>query len=486
MNRIQCQAFYEEIKNIFSPLASMAFITVDHETLFLKYKNLADIGTLGQCAEVSHSYLHLQDGDIVLTNDPYSGGTLLSSPTLIMGIGTKTVKGSIPAEYLVASRITLPIRVGSFKTIDDEGLRIPPSPYYLRGEPNAPIVEALKSHPMLTPQFTDRVTQEAKVLLDLRQVIKTKISKGKLDLNKQNIKSYLQATSREFERRIEDLAEGSRSIEMAISPKETVRLKLDHIDGHFHFDFTGTSSGEDLFLTDSTTIGTVIGATLSLLNQSIPINSGIFSRFDVKAPRGSFLNAAFPRPLFLGHTDGTYLLANAVVRCMSLISKKHSVATTGASSCQYQVKFNDKSIFSDQLQPGTGGSAAASGSHGISLWNLNDSHFSVEEIERLYPLQILSTGFRAESGGAGRHTGGQGVVRRLKLLDQAELRWCFAVPPHNPEGAEGGKSALGASLVLHHADGQKEELEHSGVKQLKKGDVLTVLSPGGGGFGLPS
>src|SRR5207244_1116039 len=116
-----------------------------------------------------------------------------------------------------------------------------------------------------------------------------------------HIRSYLAATEQEFTRRIEDMGQGSSTYELDVSSNETIKLVAERFDGRLSFNFTGTSPGETLFLTDSTTIGAAIGTTLSLLKTDFPINSGVFARFDVKAPRGSLVNATFPRPLFLGH-----------------------------------------------------------------------------------------------------------------------------------------------------------------------------------------
>jgi N-methylhydantoinase B len=482
MNRLECQLFYENLKNLFQQFSRVSFLTADFETIFLKYQTMADIGTLSQSAEVSHKYLHLQDGDIVLTNDPYSGGTILSSPTLILGIGTKTVKGQTPAEFLLASRLTLTPRVGAFKTIDEEGLRIPPSPLYIRGELNTPIVEALKAHPQIAKNFTTAIDQEAKKLLAFRETFKKYLTKN--DFGKNRIRAFLDATEKELNRRLSEIGEGVGSAEIILSPKETLKLKVEHHDNHFTFDFTGTTPGSTLFLTDSATIGTVVGSTLSLLRENVPVNSGIFSHFDVKAPRGSLVNSAFPRPLGLGHTDGVNIIANAVFRCLALINKKATMATSGSTHCSYEIQFRDRRTFVDSLPTGIGANESGSGLSGVNLWRRFDRTPSIENLESLFAIQFLSSGFRTQSGGEGKHSGGQGVVRSIKLLDDADFKWAVASPQHKPEGHAGGKAALGAEIIVIKTDGSKLELTttFSGSIPLTKGDTITVMSPGGGGF----
>ncbi|OFZ12436.1 MAG: hypothetical protein A2Z20_06745 [Bdellovibrionales bacterium RBG_16_40_8] len=484
MNRLEAQVYYDKMRRLFNDFHRVSLQTTEHETVFLRYQTLADIGTLPHCAEISNQYLHLQDGDIVLMNDPYSGGTLLSAPTLIMGIGTRTAKGSVPAEILITHRLTLKPQIGPAKTIDDEGLRIPPSPFYIKGSLNIPIIEALNSHPQATKKFTDIVNQEAQKLLAVREQIKSQIKSGYLDFSRATVKAYCKVTENEFIRRLDEIGEGFGISEISINKNENIKLSADYHEGHFTFDFSGTSAGETIFLTDSVTFGTVIGATISLLEEGVPINSGIFSRFDVKTPRGSMVNSSFPRPLFLGHTDGINLVANAVVRTLGTIYKKRAWATSGLSYCSYQLQFRSGVTFVDSLPVGSGAHEDQSGAEGVTPWLRFKRSPSIEFWEKKFPLQILNTGFRSNSGGDGRRTGGNGVVRSIKLLEDAKLSWVQLRMPHKPEGIEGGKSGLGPEMIIMRASGQKEELAASGVLELQKGDVLTILSSGGGGYGL--
>lgn len=486
MNRLECQSLYDSLQNLFARYPRVALTTAEHQTIFLKYQTLADIGTLPQCCEVTHKYLHLQDGDIILTNDPYTGGTLLSSPTLVMGVGNRSSKGGItPAELLIASRLTLQPHFGAFKTIDDEGLRIPPSPFYIKGEINSQLIEALKSHPNSPTGYVDELIEEAEHLLRLRQRLKPQMSPdSRFDFNKARLRDYLDATESEFHKRLEDVGDGAASSEINISSTQTLRLKVEHHEGHFNFDFTGTTSGDDLFLTSSATIGVAVGVTISLLHLNAPINSGLFKHFDIKNQRGCLLNSTFPRSLSLGHTDGLNIVANLVIQALGKIHKKHSWASSGPSHCFYQIKFNNGRRFTDFLPAGVGANETGSGLSGILLWQRHNYFPSIEKWECQYPLQILNSGFRSNSAGEGRHLGGCGVVRNLKVLEDAELSWSFVSPPHKPEGLYGGKAALGTEIILQTSEDKKVVLSPSGFVKIKRGEILTVLSPGGGGYGL--
>ncbi len=487
MNRLEAQSLLNSLQAVFSGFSRACLMTSELQTLHLKYQSLADIGTLPQCCEVTHKYLRLLDGDIVVTNDPFSGGTLLSCPTLILGVGTKALKGAVPAELLVASRLSLPRSAGVFKTVDAEGLRIPPSPFFIKGEINTAIVEALKSHPQTPPGFIDELIKEAQRLLALRSRLKIEMQAGgRFDFNKTRVRQYLEATEQGFNRQLDDVGEGTSTAELQISPTQTLRLRIEHHENQFNFDFAGTTAGDGLFLTDSAVIGAVIGVTISLLGLDIPINSGLFKRFDVKAQRGSLVNSAFPSSVALGHTDGLNLVANLVMTCLGAIHKKHAWASSGTSYCAYQIRFQDGRVLSDSLPCGSGASERGVGLNGISLWKRSSPPPSIELMESTYPVQILGSGFRSQSSGEGRYNGGAGVVRSLRVTEDADLSWNFASPPHKPEGIQGGKSAMGAEMILQHVDGETEDLASSGAMKIKKGETLTIMSPGGGGYGLKS
>jgi len=483
MNRVECQTLHSKLQSLFAPLSRCAMLTTDFETLYLKYQTLADIATLPQSAEVSHRYLQIQDGDIILTNDPYSGGTVLTSPTLVLGVGNKTTKNQTPAEFLIVSRLTLSPRIADFKNIDDEGLRIPPSPLMMKGELNTPIIDALKSHPAAPPQLIEKIENETQQLLSLRTKLKDYLAAGKISLSKPQIKKFLQETEKAFVRKAEEITGGSQQIEMHVSPTEVIKLNLEHHDGHFNFDFTGTSGGQSLFMTDSTTISVVIGTTLALLNEDIPINSGVFACFNVKAPRGSLLNSTFPRPVLLGHTDGANFLANVVTRALAHLDRKKAWASSGVSHMSYEIAFSQNRIWTDNLPVGAGATLNKSGANAAFVWRSKNSRSSIEDIESRLPIQFVNAGLRANSEGDGLQKGGRGVVRSIKLLDTGELRWSFLSPPHKPEGVLGGKSAAGPEMVLLKNSGEKIDLPCRGQMTLARGDVLTILSSGGGGCG---
>jgi N-methylhydantoinase B/oxoprolinase/acetone carboxylase alpha subunit len=300
------------------------------------------------------------------------------------------------------------------------------------------------------------------------------------------VRQFLADSEREFSRRVEELSEGVASYEIAVSAHEYIKLRSEIRDGHILFDFTGTTPGQTIFMTDSAIMGAAIGTFLSLLNQPIPVNTGVLSRFEIKSPKGSLVNSAFPHPLYLGHTDGLNLLANAIALCLGKIDPKLSWAASGPSHCSLEVRLQGRPPLPFSLPVGIGATQTSAGIDGAYVWRRLSKQDSIELIEKSFPVQFVHVAFRANSGGPGQHPGGRGVATTVKLCEDAEIGWNFLEPPHKPEGVAGGKSAQGPEIVIHTADGRtKTALPSSGERKLRRGDMITLLSAGGGGYGAP-
>jgi len=483
MKRLNSLRLAEKWRSLFEPLRRTAFLTSDFELLYLKTESLADVGTLPQCAEVSQKYMQLQDGDIIVTSDPYSGGTVVSSPTLVIGIGNRTQKGVTAAEFLLASRITSLPRINDAKTIDEEGLRIPPTPFYIRGEPNVAIIEALRSHPLATKNFVEELEAEAKKLKLVRERVKLEITKEYM--SRTALRQFLSESGKEFGRIIDELSVGVGTYELGISPNETIKVRAEIHEGQVFFDFTGTTAGQNVFMTDSATMGAAVGALISMLGKSIPINSGVLSKIDIKSPKGSLVNSAFPRPLYVGHTDGLSLLANAVTLALGRIDQKLAWAASGWSHCAMEIRFQNGRHVGIWMPVGTGATRKAPGIDCVHIWRRLALPDSIEDGEKQFPVQVTHIGFRSNSGGPGKYAGGRGVAATVKMIEDVEIAWNYLDALHKPEGVAGGKSGQGPEIVIHSIDGTKTSLPTRGRQKLRRGDMITILSPGGGGYGAP-
>ena len=151
---------YEQIQLLCQLLFANERVTTltshDGMPIYLKYQNLAEIGTLPVVAQTTHQYLQLLDGDIAITNDPYSGGTILSNLYLCIGVSSEQ-KRNRQVDLLIVKKIALKPKIVLSNNIDEEGLRIPPTPLVVNGQLNKDILMAMSEHPLAPNGFQQAV-----------------------------------------------------------------------------------------------------------------------------------------------------------------------------------------------------------------------------------------------------------------------------------------------------------------------------------------
>jgi len=224
---------------------------------------------------------------------------------------------------------------------------------------------------------------------------------------------------------------------------------------------------------------------LAFLGEDFLLNEGLYSLMTVTTPEGCFLNARYPSPQFEGVAEASSLLAAAAVHSLASITSSRSTGLNGAVPTILTFEFADGKIYFDGLSGGAGASSDAAGVDGYFLWSLNKLQPSIEEIERQYPLRILQSGIRHDSGGKGSHHGGNGVLREIEIFNDCTFKWLLG---HRNTQIKGLKGATGGSAseitILKNGSGEKVSITEShGEIRLQKGDRVTAASAGGGGFG---
>ncbi len=139
---------------------------------------------------------------------------------------------------------------------------------------------------------------------------------------------------------------------------------------------------------------------------------------------------------------------------------------------------NARFTYYETIGGGQGACPDADGPSGVHVTMSNTLNTPVEALELAYPLRVERYGLLPGSGGAGEHTGGNGVVRELRVLEDCRLSLISERRRHAPQGEEGGAPGRrGRNLV----DG--EEVAPKETRDLRAGAVVTIETPGGGGRG---
>ena len=274
------------------------------------------------------------------------------------------------------------------------------------------------------------------------------------------------------------------------NPEPTrVALTLTAQDGRVTVDLTGSADQlpNSLNGTIGVTFAGVAYALRCLLSDDIPVNDGFYRSFELIAPEGTVANAQFPAGVIAGTEIG--------LRCVDLIFKALSeVLPEAVTACckgtLMQVAFGtfdprrgEATAYYETIGGGEGARAHRPGQHALQTHIQNTENAPIEEIEASYPVRIAHYGLRTGSGGAGRHAGGQGIRRDFEFPYGPARFTILADRCHEaPWGLAGGEAGARAEFVVIR-DGIEHPSSARAVIDVAPGDVVSIRSPGGGGFG---
>jgi N-methylhydantoinase B len=441
------------------------------------------------------------DGDIVITNDPYSGGQHLPDiqtfrPVFHDGrrvafVGTLChhvdVGGGAPGSYYADAR-----------EIFQEGIRIPPLKLADRGVLNQPILD-LVLHNVRQPDETrgDLNAQIAALGIGTKAVERIAARYGSDDLAAA-MAEILNGSTRLMSAALAGLPDGrGHFVELVDDDGQTpgpIRLEVTVTKAgeRISVDFTGSSPQVQgpVNNTPAMTCSAVYYALIAALGHDIPANSGCYEPIDVILPKGSVVNAEFPAPV-TGRMVVNHRIAVAVFGALGQLMPNRIPAAYYAISYVYALSTLEhdgrRRVYFDIEVGGWGGHARGDGASALSCGLHNNTNAPIEMVEARYPVTFLRYGLIPDSGGAGRHRGGLGLVREFRL-DAASGTFStnFERFKHPPHGIEGGSAGSLSRTTLTHADGRSTALvsKVSGVT-LGAGDVITIETSGGGGWGDP-
>lgn len=449
----------------------------------------------------------VRDGDVYICNDPYvAGGTHLPDIAIITPI---FVEGQLVA---FAANIGHHSDVGGAtpgstsaraRTIYEEGLRIP-------------ILRVARSHQvdddlLALIALNSRLPEERS--LDLRVQISTN-EKGAAAMREligrmggvtafqQAVSDVLVYTSRRLQHRIASLAPGHHSfttwldddgsgegdrvpITVTVST-EGNRLVLDMAG-------TGPESRGALNVPESALRATVYYCVKAMLDHDLMANSGMAEAILIRAPEGSIVN---PRPPAAcgARTITCQRLAGAIIGAFrNLVPRDRLIASSidTLPSLSFSGRHSATgSIFlcGEALGGGGGARDDSDGMDGIHVHITNSRNLPTEVLENEFPLRVERYGLAVDSGGAGRHRGGAGIVREVRALQDGTIVSARSDSHlQGAEGAEGGGEG-GRGRLLRNPGLASEQVLPSKVTHLilAKGETIRIETPGGAGFGSPS
>jgi N-methylhydantoinase B len=269
-------------------------------------------------------------------------------------------------------------------------------------------------------------------------------------------------------------------------PREA-RDVLEAVGGDLELRLTATVEGDRLILDFSGSAGQDPGnlncplavtrsasyfAVRVLTDPDVPPCAGAYRPIEVRAPEGSLLNARSPAAVAGGNVETSSRVADLVLAAFG--------RALGQGTMNNLTLGTEEFTYYETLGGGQGACPDADGPSGVHVAMSNTLNTPVEALELEFPLRVTRYAIRRGSGGAGAHSGGDGVIRELEALAPMAYSLITERRRHAPPGAAGGEAgATGRNLL------NGDELPAKATGELRPGDRLALETPGGGGHGTP-
>ncbi len=416
-----------------------------------------------------------QPGETWILNDPYAGGSHLPDVTTVSrtAIGFAATRahhadvgahepGSMPA--------------GS-RTLDEEGVVIPPTRL------DGGVLDALVAR-MRNPEERrgDLRAQLAANRLAERRVAELCARKGEERVRSaaDALLAYSEALVRAAIAAMPDGRWEAEDVVEAAEGDVAIRCAVTIVGDELEVDFAGTAPQHDgnLNCPLAVTRSACFFVVRCLTAPDLPASGGAFAPVTVRAPHGSLVNATAPAAVAAGNVETSCRIVDVVFRAFG---GAVPVPAQGQGTMNNVTLGNEAFTYYETIGGGQGACPDADGPSGVHVTMSNTLATPVEALELAYPLRVERWALRLGSSGAGRHRGGDGVVRELRVLEPCRLSVVSERREHAPAGADGGESgAPGRNLVNGEPVPAKADLD------LEADDVLTIETPGGGGLGEAS
>ena len=445
----------------------------------------------------------LRPGDVAIVNDPFRGGTHLPDITAVSGVflGSKTAR----ADFYVASRAhhadvggMSPGSMPLAREIYQEGLRIPPVLLF-RGGDVVPDVMGLILANVRTPEEREgdllaQVMAGRRGEERLREITR-RYGLPRVKRSAVRLLDYTERMTREMLRALpageysfEDFLDNDGITEDPVRIAVTLRLQGDHAE----VDFTGSSpqTAGSVNANYAIAVSAAMYCFRCLIRADVPYNAGLLRPIHIHAPERSVVNAGLPAAMAAGNVETSQRITDAILGALAkAVPERIPAASSGTmnnlSFGGWDTLRNRPFAYYETIAGGMGASAAAPGRSATHTHMTNSWNTPTEAFEHQYPLIVRSYRIRGGSGGAGAHPGGDGIVRELEFLEDADVTILSDRRQRGPWGLQGGEpGAPGVNQVL--TDGVSREVPAKIRLAIKRHETLRIESPGGGGWGAKS
>ncbi|MEQ9642448.1 MAG: hydantoinase B/oxoprolinase family protein [Alphaproteobacteria bacterium] len=429
----------------------------------------------------------MKPGDTYMLNAPYAGGTHLPDVTVITpvfdkageeivffvaarghhaDIGGRTPGSAPPDSTHIDEEGVL---IENFKLVDQGRLR--------EAETRALLAGAKYPCRNIGDNMADLAAQIAANETGVREVRKMVEHFG-LEVVQAYMRHVQDNAEEQVRRVLGVLKDRSFSFALDNGAKIEVAIKVDREARAATIDFTGTSEQNKGNYNAPLAVcrAAVLYVFRTLVGDDIPMNEGCMKPLKLIAPEGTMINPRYPAAVIAGNTEVSQAITDALYGALGVL------AGSQATMNNY-VWGNDRYQNYETIAGGTGAGPTFDGCAAVQSHMTNTRMTDPEVLENRFPVRVEDFSIRRGSGGVGAHTGGDGVVRRMRFLDQMTVTVLSSHRETQAFGVDGGEpGAVGINLV-ERKDGAQERLAGNDEAEVYPGDAFVMETPGGGGYG---
>ncbi|MES1926811.1 5-oxoprolinase [Salinisphaera sp. T31B1] len=466
------------------------------------------------CAQAAHIPVHLgsmayamadivagrewHEGEMIALNDPYLGGTHLPDVTLIAPLFVDRTLVAFVANRAHHADIgsDSPGSMPLSSDLSEEGLVIAPIALVVDGRVDEQVLgewlERLRNPAIARGDFSAQIAANRVGLTRLEALVAGDSDTPAVAAFEQRLGQYndyaralaAHALSElpdgrfEYTDYLDDDGQGNRQLAIA--------CRIDIRSGQVAVDFAGSSDQVDgnVNCPLSVTAAGVLYVFRCLMPEQMPACAGAFEDIRVSAPEGSLLNAEHPHAVAAGNVETSQRVVDAVLGALAqALPTRIPAASHGSMNNVALGSHADASPWDyyETMGGGLGGGPERAGASAVQAHMTNTLNTPVEVLERHFPLRMRRYAIRRGSGGAGRHPGGDGLIREIEFLADARYTLLTERRDNPPWGLDhGANGCLGENRL------DDVPLDAKCQGDVAAGQRLTVASAGGGGYGCPA
>jgi len=482
---------------------SSAVFSADGELIAMGDDMPVHLGSMPMSVSSVLASLRLAPGDVALLNDPYRGGTHLPDITMVAPV---FLRGHARPAFYVANRAhhadvggMYPGSMGPCREIAQEGIRIPPVKLMHAGKMDTQILALILANVRtpreregdLTAQLGACRIGAARMVELVRRFGHARLLRGVRAMvqGSESLMREVLANMPAGEWHAEDFLDDDGVLPGPIAIRVTVRN--DPARRRAVVDFTGTDPQVpgSLNAVYAITWSAVFYVFRCLLPPGAIATAGLMRPVQVLAPEGSIVNAVTPAAVAGGNVETSQRIVDTLLRALAQALPDRIPAASSGTMNNLTIGGIDPRTglaytYYETIAGGLGASPSSPGASGHHAHMTNSLNTPVEALEYAFPFRMIRYALRHNSGGAGKHRGGDGLIREIELLGDAQVTLLADRRKTEPWGLAGGQPGAPGRSTIIRADAE-QQLPGKCTRELPAGTRIRIESPGGGGWGKP-